>query len=345
MMRLARAARAVRLGAFRAVRLGAAVTALMAAAAAGARAAQDEIVPAGVWRVQVELAARTEDTAFDTSGDEGPLLNLLVPSETVRASLSGEVVRDVRRADLLLGYGMSDTWSLVLQVPYVQIRQTSTLANTGAPDADVDAAAARLQSRDVSGLGALRVGSLHRSVFSDRHAFTYGLGVVQPLSRAASPWAGRGTLLLDVPTTRLYGNLHYTYYPIGRRDRLEVRGEAGIAFTKHLELASPTGTSGQVVPGNDIGGYVGWGRELGPLSTDVGLRLFRQARSEIDGDGQGDTASETALRLAAGFGNLNRLEQGPVAFPFQAQFVVESTVSGSSVPARVEARVGLKFYF
>jgi len=315
---------------------------LAALAAPPLAAAEDEVVPEGAWMMRLGVSAHTETQAFSRLHKQAPLLDYLVPDETVRTTLNGGVQRDVKRAQVDATYGLSDTWNLVLGLPYEQVHQSSTLS-TASASADAQAAVDRLQSRTVSGAGRLQVGSLHRPVFTDRSGFVWGYGVDWPLEAPASPWAGRGTLLVDSPFPRLYGLLHYTFYPFIPRTHLDLRLELGTSVTRRLELYG--GGHDSVNPGNDLMASMGWSQEFGRVATELTALVFRQGETRLNTVPQGDGVSSTSVRLMVGYGNLTELEQGPIAFPYQVQLRYQQVLAGYDLPLLKQLSLSLQFYF
>jgi len=75
------------------------------------------------------------------------------------------------------------------------------------------------------------------------------------------------------------------------------------------------------------------------------LRGVNLGGSSISHRKQGDNATETALRLMLGWGNLVELERHPIPFPYQLRVTYEQTMLGAGVPLRKEFRLGLEFFF
>jgi hypothetical protein len=310
---------------------------------APAAAAEDELVPEGVWQMRVGLARHTETEAFNHNDARGPLLNYLVPDDSVRGELTGGVTRQVEHLGLNALYGLSDTWNLALGLPYVRIDQTSTLNAPGSPSQAALDQVTRLQTQTIQGPGRLHLGSLHRPVFTDRHSLVLGYGVDLPVDAPASRWAGRGTLLLDSPTSSVFGLLHYTFYPYTPRTHVDLRLQADVSVTRRLTLLS--GQTSPVNPGNDLLTTLGYSREFGPIATEVSALVLVAGQSKINGTRQGDGVTGESLRVMLGYGNLVDLEQGPIAFPYQLQLSFEETLHGSELPIKRELQLSLQFYF
>lgn len=304
--------------------------------------AQDEVVPAGVWRLHVDTSMHTDSASFVATHRHQSLLDYLVPDATVRDSLQGDVRRSTHRVALTATYGLSDTWNLVVSMPWARVAQTSTVTSTSS-NAAVQTQLQRLRTRTISGVGNLRVTSLHRPVFSDRHGLVLGYGLDWPIRRPDSPWAGRGTLLVDSPFPRAFGLLHYTFYPFIPRTHLDVRAEIGLAFTETQALVG--GGHATVNPGNDGRTSIGWMQEFGRISTGISARALRQGGSLINHRRQPDQVSWFGVRLEVGYGNLTELEQAPIAFPYQVMLQYEQGVAGYKAPVGQELRVNLRFYF
>ncbi len=315
---------------------------LLAAAARPAAAAQDEVVPAGVWTLQTELAIRTDSRGIDHARHDVPLLDYLADSPALQGTLQGAVERTWHRVELKATYGLSDTWNLSLLAPYVSVNQSSSVSTTSS-DPVAQAMAQSLTSRSLGGPGAAELLSLHRPVFSDRHGLVLGYGVRWPLREPASPWGGRGTLLLDSPFMAGLGLLHYTFYPVWERTHLDLRGAFVVPATRGLALEG--GGSASVNPGNELRVSMDWGQEFGRLATGFGLHLLNQGSSKIRHEQQGDNLTETAFEVMLGWGNLVELELHPIPLPYQIRLTYDQTLLGAGVPLRKELRLGLQFYF
>jgi hypothetical protein len=307
-----------------------------------APAQHEELVPAGAWLARLSRGTHTQDRAIGRDNVEAPLLDYLQPDPALRGNLAGAVSRDVERIELTVGYGLSDTWNVQLQVPHVRVTQRSDVSSLSG-DPQVQAEVARLGSREVSGLGRARLGSLHRPVFSDRHGFVLGYGLDWPADDPANPWAGRGTLLVDSPVPHWFGLLHYTYYPAGTANRLDIRAEAGFPFDERLTQAD--GTAASVNDGSTLQLSAGWQQELGPVVLGFGVGGWSQDVSTVAGEGQGDAQVEWSGRIVLGYGNLRELEQGPLTFPYRLLLGYERTLQGFNVPIRNELTLSLQTYF
>lgn len=304
------------------------------------RGTENEIVPEGSLLIALAYGVDSHERAISRRNRESPLLDYLVPDDSVREQIDGDIQRTTERLALRLHYGLSDSWNLTLEVPYLRITQESSLSpRSAAATAEVE----RLSSRTISGLGELRATSLHRPQYDDQHGFVWGYGLLIPGEDPQSPYAGRGTLFLDSPFTRLLALVHYTYYPLLGRARFDLQAELRIPLEE--QLTDIDGASVGVKPGNRLGVAVGWEQELGPVATGVTLGHHGQSQSEVGGAKQGDKVQETWLRLKLGVGNLQALESGPLAFPFILYVQYETTVQGYNTPIRSDARLVLQTYF
>ena len=304
------------------------------------RGTENEIVPEGSLLVALAYGVDSHERAISRRNRESPLLDYLVPDDSVREQIDGDIQRTTERLALRLHYGLSDSWNLTLEVPHLRITQESSLS---ASSAEATAEVERLSSRTISGLGELRATSLHRPLYGDQHGFVWGYGLLIPGEDPQSPYAGRGTLFLDSPFTRLLALVHYTYYPLLGRARFDLQAELRIPLEE--KLATAAAASVGVKPGNRLGVAVGWEQELGPVATGVTLGHHSQSQSDVGGAKQGDKVQETWLRLKLGFGNLQALETGPLAFPFLLYVQYETTVQGYNTPIRSDARLVLQTYF
>jgi len=122
-----------------------------------------------------------------------------------------------------------------------------------------------------------------------------------------------------------------------------VRVEAGLPMTKRLQLQQ--GGFSSVNPGNDLLATLGWAQEWGPVAAEAAYVLERHGESRLNQSRQGDSIVDNRLRLRLGFGNLDALARGPVAFPYQIQLGYEQSVRGFNAPILHDLRLALQFYF
>lgn len=290
-----------------------------------AMGAEDEIVPEGRWLFILSHGSNTLDRSTSVDNESGPLLNYLVKDQSVRAEITGEVTRQETRTDLLLGYGISDTWNLVLDTTYWRIDQSST-AGTVSLDPDVTEQVSRLGNRSVSGLGRLTLTSLHRVSYSDQSGLIFGYGISAPLQGPNSPYAGRGTLYTGAPFNEYFGLFRYTYYMFTFPGRIDISGRVRVARKKNLETLS--GSTATVHPGN-IGEYaLGWEQDFGGFHTAFEGAGYIQGMSSKDGTGEGNNVQRFTGRVRLGYGNLDQLQQTPLSFPFQVNLQYEKTLQG-----------------
>lgn len=304
--------------------------------------ARDEVVPDGVWLAEVALFREHQDTAHDRSNERDPLSDYLLPDRTVQRRTRGAVTRTVNRVDLRLTYGISDTWNLFVEWPYLALEQHSTLEATTA-DPEVQQAVDNLDDETLSGMGDLRLLSMHRPVFSDRNGFVWGYGLTHPVQeRDAGP--GPLALALRGPDATLRGFLHYTRYLVSvARARFDFRAEAGTGLGGTARNAAGkkqsfrTGNFGQV--------NLGYFQEIGPAGLGLEVEQFVRGESRLAGVSQDDPVKETLLRLRLAYGNLRALEEGPLDWPYQAHLLVERTLQGFNVIESDGVTLALRWYF
>ncbi len=315
---------------------------LLAGGALSARETATEVVPQERWLFRLGLARDRHDRAITRANEEGPLLEYLVPDPSVRAGLDGEVEREVQRLDLLVRYGLSDTWNLSLELPFYRIRQTSTVSDNGT-NADAALEAGRLQDRTLSGPGNLRLTSLHRTLYDDTQGFIWGFGLSVPARDPESRYAGRGTLYLGSPFQEFFAWIHYDRYMLTFPGRLELHAE--LNTSRDSTLVNLEGIPVGVNPGNQVLVRVAWEQEIGSLFTGLGLTRFGQSRSRVNRQLQGDRVIDVSIDLKVGYGNLAALERGPIAFPYLVYLQVDRTVDGFNTPLRSEVKLVFNTYF
>lgn len=306
--------------------------------------AAEEIVPAGRWLLRTSFELEDQSTAITHANVSGSMLDYLVPDAPVRDHLKGSVSRSVQQTVLELGIGLLDTWNLVLTLPHVSVSQQAQVTSDGSAAADLQAG--RLVSRTESGLGELRLMSLHRPVFSDRNGFVWGYGVQIPGSDPVSDYAGVSTLQVAEQTQRTVGVIHYTRYPALPYSRFDLRIEASMAYTRVLTpLDQTTVTSVSVRPGNGLSFQLSWQQRLAGVLTQASFERRSVSRTFLNGSAQDDLRSALLLGLGTVWGNLEGLEQGPLSFPYEIGVRLETTVEGFNVPESQRLQVSLQTYF
>ena len=87
------------------------------------RGTENEIVPEGSLLVALAYGVDSHERAISRRNRESPLLDYLVPDDSVREQINGEIERTTERIALRLHYGLSDSWNLTLEVPHLRIKQ------------------------------------------------------------------------------------------------------------------------------------------------------------------------------------------------------------------------------
>ena len=305
-------------------------------------AEEEDIVPAGVLRWEVEVRHDAQQKAYSREDTTSPMLHYLVPDLTVRSQLSGSVSRKYQISTLRLGLGISDHWNLALDIDHGTAVQSSTVQATTTDPAAVQAAA-DLTSREVSGLGDFSLWSLHRTVYGDYNGFVTGFGFVYPLSKQEGPWLGQNALTVSSFTPGLLGVIHFTHYYATVPARFEFRLRFNYGLFKRVTL--PDGTSAKLRTGNHLALNTGWRQEFGPVHLGMSLLGRYLTPSKLDGISQHDPRNELATRVEFGAGNLNMLEQGPLSFPFKMLLWAEHSWRGFNTPVRNELGLSFTSYF
>lgn len=291
---------------------------------------EDEIVPGSVLHTRLSLLLETQDTALDQSGTHGPLKNFLVRDTALRDEIEGSITRNVTRYDLRTTYGISDSWNLSLNIPFVEVEQVSTLGGT--PGASVEALelADLLQSQTISGIGDVELTSLHRPVFSDWNAFTWGFGLLFPGSGRESPYVGATSLQLGEPTVQLHGFVHYTRFPALPRSRVDFRVAMRHQLNEQITVAN--GETRRLEPVNSLSFKLGWSQELGNFLYGLGAEFIGQGEHTVNGERLVDQVRAQIIRTRIGYGNLSGLEQGPLSFPYQLRLEHRNVLRGADIP-------------
>lgn len=316
---------------------------LLAPVARPALGAEDEMVPGGVWHLGVETGLETQRQAIARDGQSRPLVDYLAGQPGLSRRMSGAVTRRVMTAEVQATYGISDFWNLALALPYQRIEQESSL-KAGTGDGAAEEAERLLKTRTVSGLGNVRLTSLHRPVFSDSNGLILGWGVAVPGGPQQADYVGHTTLDTRVPYQALTGLLHYTYYPLGvNRARFDLRFALDVGF--RTAVRTPMESSATLHPPNTGSARIGWEQEFESMGYGIFLHHQATTQSFLDGTGQNDLTKETRLGGQVTWGNLAGLETGPLAFPYQAGLRLDHLVLGYNAPVTTRLALFFRTYF
>lgn len=307
-----------------------------------ALASQDDIVPEGAWKYEAAVFVEAQQSAYNRFGKLRSLKRLLIPKRADAKQTSGSIIRKVNRADFRFTYGVSDTWNLFLEVPYLQLEQDSSL-KTSSTDPLIQAQVATLRSQSLTGLGDFRMFSMHRTVFSDRNGFVVGYGLIHPIRDRDDSRPGALALALRSPHPSLSSFIHYTRYPALRRSRFDIRLQFDFGLDGHIKALD--GKKRKFEGGNDLDIQLGWHKEFGAFGTGFNLNHRRKTLNRLGGGSLGDPEEETLFRLRAGYGNLVRLEQGALNFPYQLILEFDRSLDGFNVPYSDGITLSLQTYF
>lgn len=324
-----------------------------------ASAAQDDLVPSGVFRFDVSATQETQTEAVARDSKIHGLavyalsgLQAVDPSEA--SHVSGSLSREIDETELRLQLGLTDHWNVSLAVPYVQAIQHSTLRvnptyNPAAdpycnasrtPRCDLTATVANLNSRTLTGFGNYQLTSLHRPIFTDSNALTWGWGFSASLESNKGVYAGVGSLQTHDPYGSLFSLIHYTHYPDFARSRIDLRTEYLLPLVDKVTLA--TGQRASILGAPTYLSSVGWEHE--PGAWGYGFRLDQKTaqQTRLAGEAQEDPIKEFLFHAQLGYGNLIALEKAPIRFPYQVALTWDITISAFNAPLR--DRWGLKFF-
>lgn len=312
-----------------------------AVAAGGASAAQDEIVPAGAWSHELALFYQEQDRAYNRFGNLTALRSFLLPGLDARRTTTGFITRTVTRLEFRFTYGLSDSWNLSLEIPYLSLDQDSKLVSTST-DPLVGEEVKSFRRQSLSGLGDGRLTLLHRPLFSDRNAVLWGFGYTQALAdREARP--GQHALGLGSPSPSLRAFVHYTRFPRVERSRFDLRFQFEMGIDGEIDTFDEG--SQPFRKGNAATFQLGWSQEFGRFAAGVQLSEMRRSQSRLDGAGQDDPEKETAARLRLGYGNLVELERQPLPFPYLLTIEFERSLRGFNVIFRDGTTLSLQYFF
>jgi hypothetical protein len=314
---------------------------VLAALPPAVRAAEDDFVPAGIFRFSAAVSHETQTKAVARDSVNHGLEVYALPNPADARKVTGTLSREINETDLQLQLGLTDRWNVSLAVPYVQAIQHSTLrVNDPAADPALTATVANLNERTVSGMGNFRLTSLHRPIFTDANAVVWGWGFTESPERNTGVYTGTGSLQTRDPYGSLFGLFHFTHYPQQVRGRFDLRAEYILPLIDKVNL--PTGQRVSILGAPGVLTSAGWEHE--PGAWGYGLRVDQKAtlQSRLDGESQEDPVKEWIFHAQLGYGNLIALEAAPIRFPYQVSLTWDATFFAYNAPIR--DRWGLLFF-
>ncbi len=323
------------------------ILAAVLTAAHPACATEEELVPAGAFTVRAQYSVDEQSQGWGTDGRIEPLQNYLVPNQGVQQELNGTVTRRIAQTTLFLQAGLADTWNLSLTLPYQEIRQDSSLATSSA-DPRAAAAVRQFSAATVSGMGDLRLASLHRALSSDHDGVILGYGINWPSESQGTDYIGMGTLAVRSAYTTLFGLAHYTHYARLEGARLDLRAEiqGGQGDKVHTPDWPPYSAGTLTInPGNTFIVTAAWEQEFAALDYALQVGYLQHNPDSLVGGPAQDLVKEYSARVQLGWGNLYRLFSAPLAWPTQALLIYETTINGFNTPIRNRIALSLQTYF
>jgi len=299
-----------------------------------AAATQDDLVPSGIFNYSVSTTHEEQYKAVARDSVTHDLTVYALPDPTYAGQVSGTLSREYTETDLRLQYGITDTWNLALTLPYVVAIQRSTLQVTN-PNADpiLFETVASLQNKTLSGMGNYRLESIHRPIFRDENAVTFGYGITGSTERNEGIYTGVSSFEIRDPYGTWLAFLHYTHYPNLARSRFDMRVEYDLPQIDHVNL--PTGERGaSLLGGPTYAAYMEWEHEPGAWGYALRLQGKATQDSRIDGVSQDDPITELLFHAQISFGNLIALEQAPISFPYQVSLTWDTTLAAYNAPIR-----------
>jgi hypothetical protein len=310
-----------------------ALAAIVAFLPCAALAFDDDLVPAGIVKLGASVSHETNSKAVARDSVNHGLEVYALPDPSDAGKVSGTLSRDVNETDLAVHVGLTDHWNLALVLPYVEVTQRSTLKviSPGA-DTTLDATVANLQNKTISGMGNYRLTSIHRPLFTDSNAITWGWGLTAATERNTGIYTGVGSFQTRDPYGSYVGFFHFTHYPKLYRSRIDTRFEYQLPQKDKVNL--PTGQRVDIQGAPAVLISVGWEHE--PGAWGYGFRIDQRTtlQTRIGGEAQNDPVKEWVFHAQIGLGNLIALENAPIRFPYQTQLTWDTTFFAYNAPIR-----------
>ncbi|MBF0276848.1 MAG: hypothetical protein HQM13_03620 [SAR324 cluster bacterium] len=310
---------------------------------------QEDPIPPSTWRIKtVVQTTPAYEKARGHSGKVVPLQDLIIRDHEVRKRIEGKLIREEKKFEFDILYGLTEEWYFSAKIPFWQKKQTSNLKITAAgADLDLESKILKieknLQTEEVQGLGDIGFQTIYMFSRSNSHFYRGALGVQLPTGSAGTP---RGIFPIAIGDRQfdLLANLNYSHYPgsiAGLRQNF--RGELLVSLEGRRETLD--GQSGAYTGGNMFDLRYSLNYESDNSFFGGEIQHFLGTGSGIAAEQQDDSFFQDTVHLMVGYGNLSDLEKSPLALPFQIRLGWSYPFQGQNIPLNPSMQLMGLFYF
>ena len=296
--------------------------------------AADVFLPAGRSAWNLQLGSSIVEKAAAEDGSNQSLLDHLYPDAD--GQIDGKIEYSHSWLTLRRHIGLGDRWNVILAATWRRQRLVQTLTLGEEPSTELQARAEAFDdSSSVAGAGDASLFSLHRTSYDDEFSLLIGYGLRAPLQK--EPYLGANGLHPASPSAGANALLRINLYPLGTRWRVGLM--AALDQGLETKVDTPTAEDVTLLPGRNsevqmrsewIGLRWQWG---------LGLDFIERRPDLIDDEAQEKAAQQTAILAQLAYGNLGRLETGPLRWPYLIEWQVRQPLLVQS--ARNETQITL----
>lgn len=312
-------------------------------------AVETEILPESVQKFNYSVKTEEYDSINQTTGGlylrRGKRTSLLeemldrnnLDSDSVSGSMS---IKETRH-EFFYQYGISDELSFGVMLPWVINERSSSLSIKGVSSQEKTDFVDKYQSAKSEGLGDIEFWLSKRWVYTDAHDLTYGL---------ALRW-DNGEINSDKNDKMPLGGGNKDYIGFFRWVMYDIyssfKGQLDLLYTKPAKatIRNSDGKDVSLERGSEsrVSYDASW--NYNSFTYGAGVGYDYHSKTEIDSVSQEDGYIAYDYSFFLNYGNLNKLDIGPVKLPWDIGIRLNNTLGGVNAPDRKAIKVDISLYF
>lgn len=301
-----------------------------------------EFLPSGVFHFSYEYQS-TATKDYMAAGRERKSVRevLLDRNHMDEDDVDGSIHYQQNRQLLGIKYGLFDFLNLELVIPYIQVKRESSLDLTDNGSASQLAFRDSYDSTETQGTGDMALWFIWRLHYSDENDLHLGIGLDN--DNGPYNYDDPDKLALGSGAQELSFYVKWLAYP--RSTEMAVETETGITLTKNSEVRTDDDEGLTLKRQNNLYLQILLSFNEDILNWGGALRMNNRGETDIDGQGQGDGYVSYTTKLFFNLGNLYRLEEEPLAFPWTVGIYAERVFFGANAPDDQVSGLKASFYF
>ncbi|MBU3916099.1 hypothetical protein KKA14_11240, partial [bacterium] len=283
-----------------------------------------DFLPKGVFLFSYGIESSTSDQMLYSGMSTESIVKNLLNRENVDSS---EVSGSIDYTDIIqlvtFQYGLFENINLGITIPSVIRKRNSSLSSSTVEGINFSG---KYQSAETNGIGDIEIWGNWRLVYSDSVDFRMGVSII----------AGNAPYNYDSSTKMPLGDgapgMGFFIRCIIYSQIDEYITDIRFKVTSPMDstVTDSSGESLEMRRGNSLEGYIMLSKNIEAWNFGGGLNGITKSQAMIGDEGQSDGYVNYSLTLFAGYGNLNQLEQGPIAIPWNIKLSLNSVFAGNN---------------